>query len=693
MSDQSAPAHTVQTFTATDPGTKIPSDTPFRWPRVFLWGISVVILLNAWMAYCEYVVRASRLNGSHFPVALVAAIGALVLVVWPLLTSIGGKDWGLSTPERHIVLMMGLIGAAIPANGLTGFMMGIIATPYYYATPENNWASFHPYIPGWIVPPDEHHAMRWFFNGLPPGETIPWHVWWVPLVWWFSFVAAIIGICMALSIILRKQWVEYERLSYPLVEAGACLVATNDDPRGRRPIWRSRLFWIGASIAFSILAYNTLSWFDNRWPTINIAGSAYTLFKGAQSIKTRINFLTVGLSYFAPQQVLGSLIVGCLLATVESAIFARIGLSFSAPGDSWTNNDVGLGWQSFGAMVVFVVWGLWQARKHLATVFRGAWSGHDNREEMLSYRTTVVMLIVSLIFATLWLHEAGMDLSFAGVFVVMSVVAYIALGRMIAEAGYVYQRLPVSPQSATVYTMGVEGFSPGTMTAFAFSYSLIANGRGLFMPAIVQATRLGDSAGHGKRRVAGAIALAFGIGITVSVIYTLYLGYTYGAYNFRVYPFSGGNYEAFAHTIRKIENPFGPDPARLTMAGIGGAVMSVLVMLRYRFPGFAFHPIGMVFPFTYLTRFAIFSMFLAWFTKAILLRLGGVELYKKTQPLFLGLAVGYSLGVAFSFVVDWIYFPGAGARHSFVVKSAAASHAAGTVMKPLHGFVYSRTTF
>ena len=637
-----------------------PSTPPIRWKRVFSWGLFVVVLLNAWMAYCEYVVRASRLNGSHFPVALVAAMGMLVLVVWPALTTIAGKSWGVTTPERHMVLLMGLVGAAIPANGLTGFMMGIIATPYYYATPENNWASFHPYIPGWIVPPDEHHAMRWFFNGLPPGEPIPWHVWWIPLVWWFSFAAAIIGICMGLSIVLRKQWVEYERLSYPLVEAGACLVAGADDPRGRRPMWRSRLFWIGAIIPFFILAYNTLSWFDTRWPFIDLSGTGLEFMRGAPGLRTRVNFLTLGLSYFAPQQVLGSLIVGCLLATIEAGIFARVGFSFGAEGDSWTNNSAALGWQSFGAMLVFVLWGLWQARRHLAAVWRSAWSGSDDREEMLSYRTTLIVLGLSLLYAVLWLHQAGMDVSFALMFVFMTVIGYIALGRMIAEAGYVYQRLPISPQTATVYTMGVEAFSPATMTAFAFSYSLIANGRGLFMPAVVQATRLADSAGKGKRRVAGAIALAFAVGITASVIYTLYLGYTYGAYNFRVYPFSGGNYEAFAHTIRKIENPFGPDPARMTMAGIGSAVMTVIVILRYRFPGFAFHPIGMVFPFTYLTRNAIFSMFLAWFVKAILLRLGGVDLYRRTQPLFLGMAVGYAFGVAYAFVVDWIFFPGAG---------------------------------
>jgi len=632
--------------------------------RAIVWGVLVVAVINLWTAHCEYVVRASRLNGSHFPVALVAAMGVLVLVVWPLLALAGKTGWGPTTIERRIILLMGLVGAAIPANGLTGFMLGIIATPYYYATPENKWASFHPYIPGWIVPPDMHHAMRWFFNGLPPGETIPWSVWWIPLFWWATFIAAIIALCLSLSIILRRQWVEHERLSYPLVEAGMSLVAGGDDPERRGPVWRSRLFWIGFGITLFILCWNALAWIAPLLPTIGIQGRGLVLFRGAPGMMTRFNFLTIGLSYFAPQQVLGSLILGFLVASGESGLFARVGVNFGAAGDTWTNDDVGLGWQSFGAMVVFVAWGLWQARRHLAEVCRTARRGDDDGKELLSYRSSLIILLASGLYTWLWLHRAGMDLSFAGMFLLMTVIGYLALGRMIAEAGYVYQRLPISPQTATAFTLGVEGFSPATMTAFAFSYSLIANGRGLFMPAIVQATRLGDSASPGgrgeMRRLVGAVALAFAVGIAVSVVVTLYYGYTYGAYNFRVYPFSSGNREAFGHTIRKIENPFGPDPARLGMAGIGAVVMVVLVFLRYHFPGFPFHPIGFVFPFTYLTRFAILSFFIAWAAKSLILGIGGVRLYRRTQPLFLGLAVGYAFGVAVSYLVDWVYFPGSG---------------------------------
>jgi hypothetical protein len=53
----------------------------------------------------------------------------------------------------------------------------------------------------------------------------------------------------------------------------------------------------------------------------------------------------------------------------------------------------------------------------------------------------------------------------------------------------------------------------------------------------------------------------------------------------------------------------------------------------------------------------MFSIFLAWLIKFLLMRFGGVGLYRKTQPLFLGILVGYVLGVAVAYVVDSVWFP------------------------------------
>jgi hypothetical protein len=48
---------------------------------------------------------------------------------------------------------------------------------------------------------------------------------------------------------------------------------------------------------------------------------------------------------------------------------------------------------------------------------------------------------------------------------------------------------------------------------------------------------------------------------------------------------------------------------------------------------------------------------MAWLIQSILLKMGGRRLYRKVQPLFLGILVGYTLGGGLSFLVDYIWFP------------------------------------
>ena len=85
----------------------------------------------------------------------------------------------------------------------------------------NEWvANIHQYLPLWAFPSNEGDAMRWFYEGLPEGQEVPFDVWLIPLAWTLSLILAIYFMCFAIVVVFRRQWVEHERLIFPLMIFG-----------------------------------------------------------------------------------------------------------------------------------------------------------------------------------------------------------------------------------------------------------------------------------------------------------------------------------------------------------------------------------------------------------------------------------------------------------------------------------------
>jgi hypothetical protein len=85
--------------------------------------------------------------------------------------------------------------------------------------------------------------------------------------------------------------------------------------------------------------------------------------------------------------------------------------------------------------------------------------------------------------------------------------------------------------------------------------------------------------------------------------------------------------------------------------------MALLTVLRSRLLWWRLHPIGFATAAMINTNFLAVPFFLAWVAKSLLLGLGGVQLYRKALPLFVGLMVGYVAGVSVCSVVDMLFFP------------------------------------
>jgi hypothetical protein len=165
--------------------------------RSALWGLSLSALINIAAPYSKHFLRSTYLASDFMPLGLVFPFLILVTLINGALKSIR-PTYGLTRPELIIIFAMGMVATTIPTVGLTGTLLTTITSPFYYATSENGWAeTLHSVIPSWLTPNDaEGHVIRWFFEGLPKDQVMPWQAWIMPL---FYFPASVLWSCCANS--------------------------------------------------------------------------------------------------------------------------------------------------------------------------------------------------------------------------------------------------------------------------------------------------------------------------------------------------------------------------------------------------------------------------------------------------------------------------------------------------------------
>ena len=632
--------------------------------RAVALGLSIVIFTNLWVTYAEAVVKSTRLNLAYFQLPLLALFVLLVVFLNPLL-KLCRQRLAFSPAELLAVVAIGIVGSVVPGSGITGFFLGIITSPFYFATPENQWAEFyHPHLSTWMVPTDRE-ALRMFYEGLPAGAQAPWTVWLVPLVWWGSLIAAILVGTACVMVILRKQWVEHEKLVYPLVSIPLELARDADSERLWPILMRSKLFWIAALLAFGLFFWKSLSWFFPAVPDIALipSGGYFQFTRYSPSLRIRpLQFYTLGFAYFANLEVLFSVWFFFLIHVVEGHIINRMGLQLEQPSDSFTADQAIQSWQCFGALASLVLWRLWVARHHLRDVFLKAFNSRypvDDRQEILSYRTSVLGLLLSLLYILFLIYQSGMDLLTALVFLASTGIIYIGMARIVSETGLVTTQAPITAQAFAMDMRGTDVMTGSTLTSMLLSYSLIDYIRGLFAPGLAQAVKLGDLVRRNRRMLVFWVVVGALIGLVASVWLTLYLGYIHGAYNFAFY-YKGNPKSVFSSTLSHMRTPKPMALDRMIFFGIGAALMGLLTFLRYRFAWWSIHPIGLAISASDNSKSIVIPVFFAWVCKAILIRVGGVTLYRRAMPLFLGLLIGYTFGVVWCFLIDAAWFPGQG---------------------------------
>ncbi len=628
----------------------------------------VLIALYAWLAP----VTIYKLFSSRYHVGILPP--GVLLFFFPALiaNAIMNRRWPgmvLSASELVVVFAMLWLGAASFQIGMIGNFLGVMSAPEYFASAENRWAELYlQYIPPWATPSNATGGVREFYNGLGPGKAIPWHIWIVPLIWWGSVIAAALGVVICLMTIVQEQWHDHEKLTFPMADIPLALIGRTSPNGWVSDTLRSRLFWYGAALPLTIVAWNTLHWFDPLFPRIAFSQEVTQLaIKYYRDAYTKVDLFTIGLAYFAPLQVLRGFWLGRLIIGTEMGLAGKFGFAQGMnpgfePWSDWGSNTVA--WQCLGCLTMFVLWGLWMGRGHYREVLRSSVGRSVSLSRNLStrYRAAVWGLVAGLVYLAYMFHALGMSWTVILIFLPMTVILILAMSKFAAESSMLFVESPVNAHTFVVQTLGSGNIPQATMTALVLAYVVFRSNSGLMMPQIAFATRMGDEKGVRRGRLFVALGAAVLVAIVVSIVTTIMLAYDVGAFNFQSHAFQVGHIEAFDTLALKTNEAFGTDWHRVGFLGIGMAMMAAIMAVRMRFANFWLHPIGFGFATTSIAGLQVINLFLAWLVKSTLDRLGGHRLVNRAKPFFVGLVCGHALGLALAILVDAVLFPGQGHR-------------------------------
>jgi len=637
-----------------------------RWPALVL-GVVTAVLSAVVASYTEIILSASPLANDHSaPIALFALVFVILFVSFPL--RLVHRRWALSPAELAIVYIMALASAAVCVRGFVQFVAPVITGAQYYSSVEPRWASLilpHVRKVSWLLPNGDT-ALRHFYEGLPAGQGVPWAAWVEPILWWLTFCLALAYVMLCVVVILRRRWMENERLVYPLVQAPIDFIRSESRDE-KTPVLRSGLFWLGALLPAVHLSLEGINhYFPGYAP--GVPQPYFWIFGHSVHIRFRISAFTMGLLYFVRRDVLMGLWVYPLLVLVTSGYFKYAGIRFTEHRLGIWSHRTDLAWIGAGVLLVYAAHFLYTGRRHILRTIAAAFGrgqGSDDSGEIMSYRSAVFGLILGGLFLTGWLCATGMALWQAVFYLIIAFLIYTTLTRVIVETGLPVAQPSILASDFVVGTMGTQALSNQNLVAFGFTYPFHSEMRAFSMAHEAHALKIAHETIAGRRRfLVWLILVGTALGFLAGIVLSVYYPYRDGAINLDRFTYQTNAKYCWNDALNFIQEPRGPSWIGMLLMLAGGLLMGSNLYALRLFPGFPLHPAGMVVSFNWAGWVLWFPAFCVWVLKGAFLQLGGPSFYNRAKRFFIGMIVGEVLTAVTWAAVDFA----AGTHNNMVTK-------------------------
>ncbi len=554
------------------------------------------------------------------------------------------KQLALTTAEIVTIYSMMVVACAIPTMGVTAQVIPMMTGAHYYASPENQWTELIlPHIQPWLTPGGTAQGapvIQHLYEGLPGGAQVPWGAWVAGLSAWVPFLLCLHVVMICMMVLLRKQWVDNERLAYPLTYLPLALAGA--DSGGRPTILSQRTFWIGFSIAFVLASLKGLSFYFPQMPKMDPTTSV-TVIENIWSLEFRLSFPMVGFFYLVSLETTFSLWFFNLLTQIVRAIMDFLGVSSSESMGVFGAQRPTFHYLGAGAFLALVGSNLWISRHHLSRIWERV-TGRGDPEydsgEIISYRIAFWAMVVGLVGMTWWLVATGIPVLVAPLFVIMAFVFYIGLTRIVVESGMAEGVAPSIAPSIVAGWLGAGPLGNKGLVALGLTYVWTSDIRTYVMASAANSLKMAQVIEHKQHRLFWGFIIAILVALATSMWLTMTRAYDQGGVTLNHWFFHGVPMSAYNWVKDWTIRQPGPSYSGISLTALGAVIYVFLTAMRFRFPSWPFHPIGYSIGSVWIMDAMWFTCFITWLVKGVILRYGGMKGYQFMRPVFLGFICG-----------------------------------------------------
>ncbi|RKU34421.1 hypothetical protein C6495_07570, partial [Candidatus Poribacteria bacterium] len=255
--------------------------------RATLIGIVLIPFNSYWVLHLSYIWDSNRptslalLFNVLFTLLVLIAISELLRRFRPRLA--------LTQTELLTIYAMLCQASVFAGRDMLQVLVPLLGNGFWYATPENEWAQlFHQHFPEWLVV-GKQEVLRGFYEGEST-FYLQTHInaWLLPTLIWVVF-CLVLGVTMlCLNVLLRKQWQEHERLTYPIAQL------PYEITQGKSAFFNRRTMAVGVCLAAVLNLLYSLHQIDPSFPTIPL----YRGFRLAEKPWSAMNNPGFRLSFF-----------------------------------------------------------------------------------------------------------------------------------------------------------------------------------------------------------------------------------------------------------------------------------------------------------------------------------------------------------------------------------------------------------